>query len=138
MADPNSPKRRGNPALVKGGPSLNPAGRPPGTTITAQLDRLADKAAIARRLLEIIDDPKTSTRDRLNAIAIVQDRLEGKASQPVNINTTISPADRDEETALTKLTAEQLRRLRQIEIERDRILDSAPTTMTIEAASTEV
>ena len=59
---------------VRGGP-----GRPRGQTISAELRRQADPEAIAARLLAMIDDPAIGSRERLGAMQVVLDRLEGRA-----------------------------------------------------------
>ncbi len=54
-------------------------GRPRGQTASAELRRQGDPERIAARLLQIIDAPETSTKDRLVAITLYFDRTEGKA-----------------------------------------------------------
>lgn len=97
-------------------------GRPAGQTITAELRRQADPERIAKYLLGVIDDPKASTKDRLRAAELVHDRLEGKATQHIDVTAQQAPPEHD----LSKASVEQLERLRAIEDERDAILAALP------------
>jgi hypothetical protein len=70
-------------------PSPNPKGRPRGQTLSAELRRQADPEAIAERLLAMITEPGTGSRERLQAIALVFDRLEGRAvSRSLSLHAT--------------------------------------------------
>lgn len=50
----------------------------PRTSITRELRRQTDTASIARFLVELVGDPKAPMRERLQAAAMITDRLEGK------------------------------------------------------------
>jgi hypothetical protein len=54
-------------------------GRPRGATVTSELRRQGDPTLIARRLVEIIEDPKTPRDILIKAIKLYQDRTEGRA-----------------------------------------------------------
>lgn len=58
----------------KGGP-----GRRKGATITSELRRQADPERIAKILLSMTEDPKVGNRERLGALQMITDRLDGKA-----------------------------------------------------------
>ena len=77
MDDSGSSERDDSGRFVAG--HAKRGGRRPGQTISAELRRQADPEHIASKLLDMIDDPRTGTRERLGAIALVMDRLEGKA-----------------------------------------------------------
>src|SRR5688500_4541505 len=84
----------------RGGP-----GRPRGQSLGAELRRQADPEAIAARLLAMIEDPRTNARERLQAIALVFDRLEGK---PLTRSITMS-ADRMLPAGFDAMNTEQRR-----------------------------
>lgn len=69
-APPPQPKRLGNPAWIKNGPSPNPAGRPPGSAQTKLMQRMLENAdGIVDALLEKALEGDTS------AISLVMARI---------------------------------------------------------------
>ena len=82
MSDPTH-RRGGNPAMVKGGPSLNPRGRPRRGLSLAEamrerfpLQRICD---LAEELATGADDDRV----RMQALSFIADRAHGKAPQVV-------------------------------------------------------
>lgn len=76
MADPEpTPKPRGNPAMVKGGPSLNPKGRPrSGLAFAERVRERVDPDLIINLALEVASDTTMSAERRLAALWPLIDR----------------------------------------------------------------
>lgn len=90
--DPNdSVKRRGNPNMRPGAPSLNPNGRPRGAKgIAAYVaEKTSDGRELVDRLLELSRDPKAPIRERFSATTALLDRAVGRPLQPSEIQLSI-------------------------------------------------
>lgn len=85
MSDPNP--RRGNPAMVAGGPSLNPAGRPRrGQSLAEAVRAAVDPVEIAEMLLKIARDTEETTANRLQALNALTNRGWGAPAQSLDLN----------------------------------------------------
>lgn len=63
----------------------------PKTSITRELRRQTDTAAVARFFVDLVLDPKAPMRERLQAAQMITDRLEGKAvSRSITMHATAS------------------------------------------------
>lgn len=93
--DPNEPlKKRGNPNMRPGAPSLNPSGRPRGAKGLAAYvaEQTSDGRELVDRLLELSRDPKAPIRERFAATTALLDRAVGKPLQPSEIQMSIERA----------------------------------------------
>lgn len=101
------PGRNGGKLLIpeKGGPSPNPAGRPPGKNISSILNKLLEgtiditdlaknttrkvtrKEAIALQLVTLALSNSVPDTVKLRAIENIQDRTEGKVKQNIDLTT---------------------------------------------------
>jgi hypothetical protein len=89
MSDP-IPKRRGNPAMVAGGPSLNPHGRPRrGQSIAEAIRRRVDPDRIAE-LAEQLAESAESETVRLAALSFLADRSEGRPVSTIDMRATLA------------------------------------------------
>ncbi len=79
----SDPKRRGNPRMVRGGPSLNPSGRPKGAAGLAAYigEQTNDGKELVDRLLEIARREFGRDANRQAAIFALLDRFAGKPVQ---------------------------------------------------------
>lgn len=88
------PKKRGNPNMVKGGPSINPKGRPRlGHALAEQVRGLCDPTEIAEFLVTIMKSPAYRIADRMAAARELLDRGWGKSIATTEIDATVSASD---------------------------------------------
>ena len=94
MSEAIQSKRRGNPAMAKGAPSLNPNGRPPVRRALATAMRETFSEA---RIVELAEDLVLNAKSesvRLAALEFIANRADGKVATDVNLNATMAPAAR--------------------------------------------
>lgn len=115
MSNQFSAKRRGNPNMVKGGPSLNPRGRP------ARGDALAEKVRaqtsgddIIKFLLGVMNAPHCRMVDRIHAARELLSRGWGQPVQTTEVDATINTPDSLPATWDTMSRAEREAYLRSI------------------------
>ncbi len=90
------PKRRGNPMMVKGGPPLNPHGRPrTGHALAEKVRELVDPAELVSFFLKIKNDPSAKHADRMTAANWLSERGWGKAPIDITIEADITAGPRD-------------------------------------------
>lgn len=78
MSDPIPEKRRGNPAMRKGAPSLNPAGRPRvGQSLAEAVRAAVTPEELAEKMLRLADGAE-SEQVRYSALAWLGERGHGK------------------------------------------------------------
>lgn len=78
MSDPIAEKRRGNPAMRKGAPSLNPAGRPRvGQSLAEAVRAAVTPEELAAKMLKLADGAE-SEQVRYSALAWLGERGHGK------------------------------------------------------------
>jgi hypothetical protein len=110
MSEANQPKKRGNPAMVKGGPSLNPGGRPKlGHALAEQVRALCDPAEIAAFLVSVMKGPQWRIADRMQAARELLDRGWGKAIVTSEVDATVTTADQLP-AGISEFTPEERRR----------------------------
>lgn len=77
---PTTPKRRGNPAMRRGAPSLNPAGRPKvGQSLAEAVRSAVSPEELAERMLKLADGAD-SEQVRFSALAWLGERGHGKVT----------------------------------------------------------
>lgn len=87
-------KRRGNPNMQKGSPSLNPGGRPKlGHALAEQVRALVEPTEIAEFLVSVMKGPHWRIADRMQAARELLDRGWGKAIVTSEIDATVNGAD---------------------------------------------
>jgi hypothetical protein len=80
MTDEQNPprRRRGNPAMRRGAPSLNPHGRPPvGRTLAAAIRQRVPPDTIVTLALHIVDDTASTPETRLRTLELLARRGYG-------------------------------------------------------------
>jgi len=92
MSDPN-PKRRGNPLMRAGAPSLNPAGRPKrGESFAERVRAIVDLDKLIEFLDETARDPGAKMEHRLAAAAQLLDRAVGRPVATVELEASVQAA----------------------------------------------
>jgi hypothetical protein len=116
------PRRRGNPNMKPGAPSVNPSGRPKGAAGLARLvaEQTRDGAELVERLLKLSRDAKAGARERLGATLALLDRLAGRPLQSTELTVVAEAHVGDED--LSGLSVEQLAELEALEARRDAIM----------------
>lgn len=106
MSDPTESKRRGNPAMRAGGPSLNPKGRPKLGDSLAEAMRLRFPVERICDLAEALVTGAESETVRMSALQMIAERTAGKAPQVVEM--TVGQRGDDDLIDLTTMTPAQL------------------------------
>lgn len=76
-------RRRGNPNMRKGAPSLNPFGRPPvSRALSAMVRAKVPPQMFIAHALRLIESPDTPPAVRLRALEMLERRGYGRPSEP--------------------------------------------------------
>lgn len=102
--------------MVKGGPSVNPSGRPPGAAGLARYvaSQTEDGKELVDRLLAISRGDTSITREQREATMALIDRLAGRPMQPSEISAVLSASAApalDGERVLDRLSTNAVREL---------------------------
>lgn len=90
------PKRRGNPMMVKGGPPLNPHGRPrTGHALAEKVREMVDPAELVAFFLKIKNDPSAKQSDRITAANWLSERGWGKAPVEITLEADVTAGPRN-------------------------------------------
>jgi hypothetical protein len=110
MSDPTVEKRRpGNPAMRKGAPSLNPAGRPRvGQSLAEAVRAAVTPEELAEKMLKLADGAE-SEQVRYSALAWLGERGHGKV--PTTGDLTLRQGEGAAEYDVSKLPLEKRREL---------------------------
>lgn len=93
MSEP-IPKKRGNPNMVPGGPSINPKGRPKlGHALSECVRARVDPEDLVGFLVRIVKEPGARMTDRMSAVRELLDRGWGKAIITSEIDATVNAAN---------------------------------------------
>jgi len=109
-SEPMPPKRRGNPLMRAGAPSLNPHGRPKrGESIAELYRRCTDWEAVRARLEKIVTSPKTRDADAVAAARELCDRAWGRPLSSHEL--TVRQGEQDDERSFAHLSESRMREL---------------------------
>jgi hypothetical protein len=121
MSEAIEAKRRGNPRMVKGAPSLNPAGRPRvGESLAEAVRNACSPDELAAKMLSLADGAE-SEQVRYSALAWLAERGHGKVTQSIDASINASAAPRRDLSVLSlderRAMLEKLRSLPEAECE---------------------
>lgn len=110
------------------GVSGNPRGRPPGPlTFADRVRRNVDPDRLIDKALALIDDPKTTNRDRIAAIQFLHGAGWSRPSERHEL--IVGQQDDEPEPDYSQLTDVQFRELEELERRREELLAGVPRAL---------
>lgn len=107
---PSQPRPRGNPAMVKGGPSLNPKGRPrAGLALAERIRERLDPDTLLDLAVRVAADETLSPERRLEVLIPLYDR--GYLKPPTTIAAKVETTDATPRRDWSAVPLEQRREL---------------------------